>query len=140
MKNFEHFTIEWQQLHQNIEQYERLSIIIKLVAFVFSIVVITNVFSWLLSTVLLAVLWLQDGILKTFQSRLEQRIQVVEMAMLSDETQDIHLDKAEPFQLYSQWQENKPNAIGLISQYISNSLKPTVMYPYVVLMVLLVFC
>ena len=38
-----------------------------------------------------------------------------------------------PFQLHTQWLAARPGAAGLLRDYISNALRPTVAYPYVVL-------
>ena len=88
---------------------------------------------------ILATLWLQEGIWKTFQQRTANAIIAIEDKL------DIHNDEQsnesmKPYLVYMQWQENRPNIQALIVEYVSNSLKPTVMYPYLPLMlVVLIF-
>jgi len=94
-----------------------------------SIVFITIV--WVALAFIL-ILWLQDGIWKTFQSRLEARILFVE-----DKLRDNIDDKGISFQLYSQWQDSRAGVAGLIKEYLVNSIKPTVAYPYSILIVIL---
>ncbi|MCF6254787.1 MAG: hypothetical protein L3J98_15435 [Gammaproteobacteria bacterium] len=131
MKN--DFHNEWVILHGDIEKYERFSLVIKLVSVltsVFSMAFIAN--GWI-AVVVILVLWLQDGIWKTFQKRLETRVVVIEQKLKnkSDENNTA-------FQLYSQWGDKRQGTVGLVKEYLLNSIKPTVAYPYAVL-VLLVF-
>ena len=78
---------------------------------------------------LLLVLWLQEGIWKTFQSRTESHLLALEKAS-SDNDEKFGLS------FYSEWNESRPGIKKLIFQYISNSLRPTVAYPYVVLLLI----
>ncbi|MCF6337764.1 MAG: hypothetical protein L3J84_07395 [Gammaproteobacteria bacterium] len=131
MKN--DFHNEWMILHGDIEKYEKFSLVIKLVSVltsVFSMAFIAN--GWI-SVAVIFVLWLQDGIWKTFQKRLETRVVFIEQTLKNDSAEDHRA-----FQLYSQWGEKRQGSVGLVKEYLLNSIKPTVAYPYVVL-VLLVF-
>ncbi|EWH08547.1 hypothetical protein DS2_16764 [Catenovulum agarivorans DS-2] len=121
--------IEWQTLQQAYDKYEFGSLVIKLLAVVLTVagIAATMQLCWLLAIV--AILWLQDGIWKTFQSRFEVRLLQIER-QLADNTQTTPA-------FNSDWQQQRPGAVGLVKAYIANSLKPTVMYPYVVLMVLI---
>ena len=42
------------------------------------------------------------------------------------------------FQLYSQWSEQRQGVSGLIKEYITSAAKPTVAYPYALLIVLMI--
>ena len=125
------FKNEWEILHVNIEKYERFSLLVKLsavIAGVLSLAFLNNI--WI-TVFLVLVLWLQDGIWKTFQKRLEERILFIENEMQSQiET------KEQAFQFYTQWENKRQGVVGLIKEYLSNSLKPTVAYPYIILIVL----
>jgi len=126
------FQDEWVIFHDNIEKYERLSLVIKLVSVlisVFSIAFVAN--GWIVVAVIL-VLWLQDGIWKTFQKRLEARIVVIERALKNESDEDIMA-----FQLYSQWEDKRQGVTGLAKEYLLNSIKPTVAYPYAFLVLLM---
>jgi hypothetical protein len=72
---------------------------------------------------ILVILWLQEGIWKTYQARTCNRIELIEQALVEGDFVS--------FQFYRQWTENRPSLTGLIMEYIKNSLKPTVIYPYI---------
>ena len=38
-----------------------------------------------------------------------------------------------PFQLHSQWQAQRTNSLGLLREYALNACRPTVAYPYAVI-------
>lgn len=122
---------EWQTLQNNYEQYEKTVLTIKLLAVIFCAV------GWLLAVpgsmaLLIAVLWLQEGILKTYQSRLGVRLLKIESL----------LQQAAPhssaFQLHTEWLANRPGSFGLIKEYVASALKPTVAFPYAVLLLAIV--
>ncbi len=122
---------EWIILHGDIEKYEKFSLVIKLVSVlvsVFSMAFIAN--KWIAVAVIL-VLWLQDGIWKTFQKRLETRVVFIEKKLKNASDED-HM----AFQLYSQWGDKRQGVVGLVKEYLSNSIKPTVAYPYAFLVLL----
>jgi len=127
------FQNEWGVLHGDIEKYEKFSLVIKLFSVfisVFSVAFVAN--GWIVMTVIF-VLWLQDGIWKTFQKRLETRIVFIERKLKNEPDKDYMA-----FQLYSQWEGKRQGVVGLLKEYLLNSIKPTVAYPYAFL-VLLVF-
>jgi hypothetical protein len=121
---------EWGILHADIEKYERYSLLIKLTAVLSS--VLCEAFSvalWFTISVIL-LLWLQEGIWKTFQGRLGIRIEYVEHGMKNKAKED------ESFQLYTQWQTQRPGIKGLVREYVVSSLKPTVAFLYIALVIL----
>ena len=127
------FQNEWAILHADIEKYERFSLLIKLFSVLISVLCIAYLVNAWFSMALILVLWLQDGIWKTFQKRMETRIVYIEKELQSEVN-----DKA--FQFYSQWEEQRQGAKGLIKEYLSNSVKPTVAYPYaIIILLMLVF-
>ncbi len=126
------FQNEWAILHSDIEKYERFSLIIKLFSVLICILSIALAISPAISIFVVLILWLQSGIWTTFQNRLEDRILIIENS-LADKSHENSSD----FQLYSEWQKNRPGAVNLIKEYIFNSLKPTVAYPYILLVLLL---
>lgn len=122
---------EWNTLHGDIERYEKLALLIKLCAMVvFALGIGLNLHP-VNTGFLLLVAWLQNGIWNTFQGRLESRITCVEAAIK-------HGEQSEAMQLYSQWNIERPGLVGMVTQYVKSSLRPTVAYPYVLLIVLLV--
>lgn len=85
---------------------------------------------------IVCVLWLQDGIWKTFQSRIEQRLYIVEEYLAKVDSKD---DSILAFQFNRQFLASRPNSIGLIKLYVHQSLRPTIAFPYIILLPLLMF-
>jgi len=119
---------EWSVLHPDIEKYERFSLLIKLVSIIICFIGLTYFAAGVLIALFIGILWLQDGIWKTFQKRLEARISYIEQALREKENSDI------AFQYYSQWQENRQGVLSLVKEYLTSMAKPTVAYPYVFLL------
>jgi hypothetical protein len=100
---------------------------VKLVAFAATVLVPDNT----LALALLALLWLQEGVLKTFQGRLGDRLLAVEAGLKSGEG-------VVAMQLHSDWLASRPRGAGLVTQYLKSALRPTVALPYPLLMLLVV--
>jgi len=122
---------EWATLQNNHESQERNALGLKLLA------VLLVAGSWmtglepLLAAALVLVLWLQEAILKTWQGRLAERLLKIELVL-----QRGPQGAEAPFQLHSQWLAQRPGLTGLLVEYGRSALRPTVAYPYVVLLVL----
>ena len=114
---------EWLALQAQHERYEALALGVKLVAFVATVVVSDN----MLALSLLALLWLQEAVLKTFQGRLADRLLAIEPAIKTGQ-------EAPAMQLHSDWLATRPRGVGLIGQYLKSALRPTVALPYPLLM------
>jgi hypothetical protein len=114
-------TDEWLLLHSQYENYEKWSLVIKLMSVFVTLWSLSFTIKGAFVAFLLLVLWLQDGIWKTFQQRLEARLVLLESA--PDNTNA----------LYSDFQTNRPGTINLVKEYLSSSLRPTVAYPYAAL-------
>lgn len=121
---------EWCLLQNQFDSYEKHSLYIKLVGIVVLIVGFVLVSEKLFTTVMILVLWLQDGIWKTFQSRIESRLLRIENSILDN--------KAVPaFQFNSEFSEVRLTGLVLLSEYINQSIRPTVAFPYIVLIFIL---
>jgi hypothetical protein len=118
---------EWLALQSQHERYEALALGVKLVAFAATVLVPDNT----LALALLALLWLQEAVLKTFQGRLSDRLLVVETGLKSG-------DGTAAMQLHSDWLARRPRGLGLVAQYLTSALRPTVALPYPLLMLLVV--
>ena len=118
---------EWLALQAQYERYEGLALVVKLLAFAALVLVQDNT----LALALLALLWLQEAVLKTFQGRLGDRLLVVEAGLKSG-------DGVAAMQLHSDWLAGRPRGAGLIAQYLKSALRPTVALPYPLLMLLAV--
>ena len=85
---------------------------------------------------MLLVLWLQDAIWKTFQSRIEVRLLQLEEYLSGDQSLDRTDQK--PYQFNSQYIETRLGTIGLIKEYLRQAIRPTVAYPHVILLALVI--
>ena len=118
---------EWPALQSQHERYEALALAVKLTAFVATVVVADDA----LAVALLALLWLQEAVLKTFQGRLGDRLVAIEPALKSG------LD-VPPMQLHSDWLARRPRGVAMVAEYLKSALRPTVALPYPLLMALVV--
>ena len=114
---------EWLALQSQHERYEALALGVKLAAFA-AVVLVPDP---RITLPLLALLWLQEGVLKTFQGRLGDRLLALEPALTSG------ADHA-AMQLHSDWAARRPRGLGLVTQYLKSALRPTVALPYPLLM------
>ena len=123
----ETFLREWLALHNSYEKFETLALVIKLVAVLVCLAGFIFNLSSLILAMLILVLWLQDAIWKTFQGRTEQRLLVLEKAN-SENDQTVSLN------FYSHWEVSRPGIIVLVREYLSNAVRPTIAYPYIILL------
>ena len=117
---------EWAVLQNNIEQYEKSALLIKLVAVGLFAAALVFSLSDSLTIALLVVLWVQEGVLRTFQSRLVARILKVE--------EMLRQAGGAAFQLHTEWLASRRGALGMLIEYAAAALRPTVAFPYVVLL------
>lgn len=115
---------QWLTMHRQYEHYENLALIIKLVAVLATLAGLLSGLSYWSLLLLLAILWLQEGIWKTFQARLEASLLSLESTLAENTL----------LPLYTNWQQNRPGILALIRQYLCAALRPTVAFPYIVLM------
>lgn len=116
---------EWLALQAQHERYEALALGVKLAAFAATVLVADNT----LAFALLALLWLQEAVLKTFQSRLGERLLAVERGLK-------YGAEVAAMQLHSDWLASRPRGAGLAADYLKSALRPTVALPYPLLMAL----
>ncbi len=114
---------EWIALQQDHERYEASALLIKLVAVVLATLGIALSWPALALILPLPILWLQEGILRTSQARLGARLLRIESG------------GSDAFRLHTEWQASRPGIAGLLAEYLGHSLRPTVAFPYVVLLV-----
>lgn len=119
---------EWHTLQNHHEQHERNALLIKLAAVALAAASPLALPIWSAASLLL-VLWLQEGILRTSQSRLGERILRIEQALRA-------AAPAAACQLHSEWLAGRPGTAGLLAEYVKNALRPTVAFPYVPLLLL----
>lgn len=117
---------EWVALQQDHERYEASALLVKLVAVVLSTLGIALSWPALAAILPLPVLWLQEGILRTSQSRLGARLLRIESGT------------SDAFRLHIEWQAGRPGVVALVAEYVRNALRPTVAFPYAALLVVMV--
>lgn len=122
---------EWLCLQNQFDSYEKYSLIIKLTNMLLTLGLLAFSLQPYLALLCAGVLWLQDAIWKTFQSRIEARLLSVEASLQSaDETSELVA-----MQFNQQWQATRPGLVGLVKEYLSQAYKPTVAFPHVILIV-----
>ena len=123
---------EWMTLHNNHEAYERNALLIKLLAVVLAALTPLMGLNLVAVGLLLLALWCQEAILKTWQGRLSDRLLDIEQALKTDSQVT-----CAPFQLYSRWSIARPGLSGQAQVYAMSARRPTVAFPYVVLLLFL---
>ncbi len=132
-----HLAAEWSLLQKQFDSYEKHSLLIKLFGIgILAAAYFTSHLSIFILCLLL-ILWLQDAIWKTFQSRIDSRLLQLE-AYLSNEHTPQHCDGV-AFQFNSLYLQNRPSSLGLIKEYLGQALRPTIAFPHLLLIVMLGF-
>ncbi len=127
-------TREWEILQPLYERYEWSALIIKLTAVVLfgAGIAIDMQTSWLL--LLCLVMWLQEGIFKTYQMRLGERLLRLEQWLAGD----VAAATMQAFQLHRDWAAQRAGFVGLLFEYLRSASRPTVAFPYALLMLVAV--
>lgn len=118
---------EWATLQNNHERYETNSLLIKLAAIGLFLGCLALSLGVLTTGLLMLVLWVQEGIFRTSQSRIGERILRIEQLLRQGSP------AYAPYQLHSEWLAARPGFGGLLAEYGKSMLRPTVAFPYVVL-------
>jgi len=122
--------VEWCLLQNQFDSYEKHSLYIKLVSVIVLLAVeIFGVVSIFMFFILL-VLWIQDAIWKTFQSRIESRLLAIEKA--SSDGSD-----TKACQFNSEYRKVRLTGLSLIFEYAKQAIRPTVAFPHVALILIL---
>lgn len=128
-------TQEWTTLQNQFDSYEKHSLLIKLFAITWLIASFIlsqlNLFNVCVGLIVCGIIWLQDAIWKTFQSRIEERILKVEEAIA--ESSDIA-----PCQFNREFIENRAGALSTLLGYLKQALRPTIAYPHIVIVGMMV--
>lgn len=122
--------LEWSALQNQFDSYEKHSLYIKLLSITLMLVAMISGVASFFIALLLGILWLQDAIWKTFQSRIEPRLLHIEQSIL----QNSH---ATAFQFNSEYNKVCLSGLALISEYFRQSIRPTVAFPHLVLILIL---
>ena len=122
---------EWQTLQRQQDQYERSALMIKIACLSVVALGLTSASASGLMGPIAALFWVQEGIFKTYQSRLTKRLLLVE-SLLRQPPAD-----HQAMQLHTNWLAGRPSGLTLIGEYIKSALRPTVALPYLPLLVIL---
>lgn len=121
----QHLEHEWILLQNQYDSYEKHSLIIKLVSVLVCSLLLVHTDLDFITVGLCALLWLIDGIWKTFQNRIFQRLLVVEAGLCNEQ-----LIETKAMQLNTLWQAQRGSPAGLLMEYAKNALVPTVLVPH----------
>ncbi|MBL8428496.1 MAG: hypothetical protein JNJ95_01215 [Dechloromonas sp.] len=123
--------LEWQTLQENHERHEQNALLIKVSCLALSIAGLAGglALSWIAFTILLC--WIQEGIFKTYQARLSDRLLKIESLLGQTEPTE------PPMQLHAEWASSRPGGGALITGYITSALRPTVAFPYLPMLLML---
>lgn len=121
---------EWGILQRQHEHYEFVALGIKLFAVFLFAVALTLGLQDALTGLLMLVLWMQDAIFKTFQARLGARLLELERQLADGGGTSPGL----AFQLHTAWHASRKGMGGLLGEYLRSALRPTVAFPYGVLL------
>lgn len=125
------FESEWCFLQNQFESYEKHSLYIKIISI---LVLLSAEISGVISVfivLILVVLWIQDSIWKTFQSRLEPRLFQIEK-YISEKTNE------SAFQFNREYHKVCLSGLSLVGEYTRQAIRPTVAFPHVVLILTLI--
>ena len=122
---------EWNTLQNNYEQYEKSALLIKLTGVVLYAIELTLALNALLVSAIVLILWAQESIFRTYQSRLGTRILRIEELLKQSAPAE-----GAACQLHSEWLANRKGVAGLVAEYAANAIRPTVAFPYVALLLI----
>ncbi len=124
---------EWSLLQNQFDSYEKFSLLIKLAnTGLLCIAYISNHISYFVIFLLL-ILWMQDAIWKTFQSRIYTRLLQLESFLSGDREIQAAVIAC---QFNSQYEQNSAGGIALIKEYLSQAIRPTIAFPHIVLVLI----
>jgi len=123
------FQKEWVALQNKYEQYEFVALFNKFAA----LAVFLALNPGRLVLALLALLWLQEAIFKTNQARLGARLLKLEQWLREGALPSLGM------QLHSEWLSQRPGVLGLLAQYLSQALRPSLACGYVILLALALY-
>ncbi len=123
--------LEWTTLQHNHEACERNALLVKLCAVVLFAAGIALSFSTAVAMLITFVLWVQEAMTRTTQARLATRLLHVEHMFKLDPTDD-----GGAFQLHSDWLASRAGFSGLLGEYATNAMRPTVAFAYAALLMM----
>jgi len=120
---------EWVTLQNQYDAFEKLSLAIKLLAVLLACLFSIALIHPEVIVVLNSILWVQDAIWKTLQSRFSERLLDIESCLSSSESDG-------SIQFNTAWEAKPRGIVLLVSEYLRHLVKPTVVFPHLVLVLL----
>ncbi len=126
---------EWHLHQTQFDSYEKHSLFIKLLNITLCAAALLLGAPALLLLLFVCLFWGVDGIWKTFQSRIDARLLLLEQALSlgTGTTPTEPGEELEAFQFNRDYLKNRPSFIGLLIEYAKQALRPTVAFPHAVL-------
>lgn len=122
--------LEWQTLQREYDDYEKHALYIKIsVLFILIFGVGLNIANEILLQIVI-VTWVMEAIWKTYQARVECRLLRIEEWFIKEE------HKLGVFQYNSEFKKGRGSLSGLLLEYLRSALRPTVAFPYPVLLLI----
>ena len=123
--------LEWQTLQNHYEQHERNALLIKLASLALCLggLALGQPLLWVGFAVLLG--WGLEGIFKTYQSRLGERLLRIESLLKGVQVPDA------PMQFHTEWAASRPGGAALFASYALSACRPTVAFPYLPILLML---
>jgi len=118
---------EWQLLQQQVGRYESQALHIKLLAITLFALALSQGWSLRFAALTLCILWLQEAIFRTTQTRLCERLLLLESALRNGGT-------SAGMQLHSWWADHRGGFMSLLAEYAKAAIRPTVALPYFLLL------
>lgn len=129
-------TVEWTVLQNQFDSYEKYSLLIKITVVSLFVLCAISDLAGEIAAVVIAILWLQDAIWKTFQSRIETRLLKIEFFFANEQADESFTLK--PFQLNREYLASRGGLFALCREYLGQAVRPTVAFPYAPLLLLAV--
>jgi hypothetical protein len=122
---------EWCLLQNQFDSYEKHSLYIKIVSIIVLLSAEISGFIGISLILILIVLWGQDAIWKTFQSRIETRLFQIEKTISTDNHESA-------CQFNSEYNKVSLSGLALIMEYARQSIRPTIAFPHVGLIMIFI--
>ena len=117
---------EWRLLQNQFDSYEKYSLLLKMLNITVLIIGMVGKIPHAIVLTLLLVIWLQDAIWKTFQSRIEARLLQLEGYFTLDDSEAREAAAGAPHQFNSAYLKGRGGAKSLLLEYARQALRPTV--------------
>ncbi|MBX9901609.1 MAG: hypothetical protein K2Y28_12575 [Burkholderiaceae bacterium] len=126
---------EWQILQTQFSRDDLVCLAIKLVCtLVFATLLIFSLHG-LIGAFFVAVFWVMESMARTTQARIAERLLAIEasLALTTQDPSALSGAQHQAFYLHTAWSHSRLGVLGLLKEYASNAMRPTVAFPYVAL-------